>query len=221
MPGWLRAGLLGAACAALLACAVERPSLTPDQTIALLGTGRPLLSCREACLDPWLQAQPEAGSLLANGRWRELAILVASVGYQDDLSIYYLGRAAQGLGYRAAAVGYYRQSTELSGTSIGCAYLSRQCGGVSLPGEPAARVAALLRPALRPARGARPGLASPPPAPPPLASSPSATPSPAVSREPSESETAQPITEESPPVVPPKADIPNAAEYIEPPSASR
>ena len=32
-----------------------------------------------------------------------LAALVMRIGYQDDLSLYYLGRAAEGMGYRAPA----------------------------------------------------------------------------------------------------------------------
>ncbi len=43
------------------------------------------------------------------------------VGYQDDLSLFYLGRAAEGLGFTAGAAAYYQQSKELSGTAIGCA----------------------------------------------------------------------------------------------------
>jgi hypothetical protein len=49
------------------------------------------------------------------------------------------------MGYRAAAASYYRQSMQLSGTSISCQYLSRQCGGVSLPRAAAARLAAVER----------------------------------------------------------------------------
>ncbi|MGH7093656.1 MAG: hypothetical protein ACREFB_09010, partial [Stellaceae bacterium] len=101
--------------------------------MALIPTGVPVLRCREACLQSWRAAQPAAADLLRGGRWRDLAALLVRVGYQDDLSLYYLARAAQGMGYRDAAATYYRQSIALSGTSISCANLSRLCGGLTLP----------------------------------------------------------------------------------------
>ena len=137
--------LIGLACLVAAGCADQRASITPAQSLALLPTGRPVLSCREACLAEWQRAQPQAAQLDAGGRSQELAALVMRIGYQDDLSLYYLGRAAEGMGYRAAAQSYYRQSTQLSGTSISCQYLSRQCGGVVLPGASLSRVAALER----------------------------------------------------------------------------
>ena len=61
-------------------------------------------------------------------------------GYQDDLSLYYLGRAAEGMGFYPAAASYYQQSMELSGTSISCANLSRLCEGLALPADAARRL---------------------------------------------------------------------------------
>ena len=136
---------MGLACLVLAGCAERHAPITPAQSLVLLGTGRPVLGCREACLAEWQRAQPQAAQLEAGGRSRDLAALVMRIGYQDDLSLYYLARAAEGLGHRAAAVGYYRQSMELSGTSISCQHLSRQCGGVALPGAAATRVAAIER----------------------------------------------------------------------------
>jgi len=112
-------------------------NMARPELLAQLQLGRPVLRCREACLPTWREAQPYAARLDASGQWGDLAATVMRTEYQDDLSLYYLGRAAEGLGFYPAAVSYYRQSMELSGTSISCANLSRLCGGVTLPGEAA------------------------------------------------------------------------------------
>jgi hypothetical protein len=84
--------------------------------------------------------QPRAARLEVSSQWGDLAAIVMRTEYQDDLSLYYLGRAAEGLGFYPAAVSYYRQSMELSGTSISCANLSGLCGGVTLPADAARRL---------------------------------------------------------------------------------
>ena len=106
-------------------------NMARPELLAQLQLGRSVLRCREACLSAWREAQPYAARLDASGQWGDLAATVMRTEYQDDLSLYYLGRAAEGLGFYPAAVSYYRQSMELSGTSISCAYLSRLCGGNS------------------------------------------------------------------------------------------
>jgi len=208
--------LIGLACLVPAGCADQRGSITPAQSLALLPTGRPVLSCREACLGEWQRAQPQAAQLDAGRRSQELAALVMRIGYQDDLSLYYLGRAAEGMGYRAAAQSYYRQSTQLSGTSISCQYLSRQCGGVALPQAASSRVAAIERmfnsprlrrpgPALR--RSGAPGV---PEAPEALEAAPGEVAEPPPS--PAPPPAARPISRPAGPA---------PFEYIEPPPAAR
>jgi hypothetical protein len=114
-------------------------NMTRPELLAQLQLGRSVLRCREACLSAWRDTQPRAAQLDASSQWGDLAAVVMHTGYQDDLSLYYLGRAAEGMGFYAAAVGYYRQSTELSGTSISCTNLSRLCGGLTLPADAARR----------------------------------------------------------------------------------
>src|SRR4051812_27753057 len=106
-----RWGFLGLGLLLLAGCAEQRASISPQQALASVQTGRALLSCREGCLIAWQAAQPQAAQLLAGRRWGELAALVLQIGYQDDLTLYYLGRAAEGAGFPAAAGSYYRQST--------------------------------------------------------------------------------------------------------------
>ena len=115
-------------------------NVTRPELLAQLQLGRSVLRCREACLPAWRDVQPRAARLEASSQWGDLAAIVIRTGYQDDLSLYYLGRAAEGLGFYPAAVSYYRQSMELSGTSISCANLSRLCGGVTLPADAGRRL---------------------------------------------------------------------------------
>src|SRR5712691_6149365 len=134
MRKWYCGGLMALGCLALAGCAEPPPaSVDPADSLAQLRAGQALLSCREPCLAEWLRAQPQAAQLDADARWQDLAALVMRIGYQDDLSLYYLGRAAQGIGYLGAAADYYRQSTQLSDTPTSCQSLSRLCGGVVLP----------------------------------------------------------------------------------------
>src|SRR5579862_3727183 len=141
MRKWHYRGLAAWACLALVGCAERVDTVRQAEALAQLRAGRPLLSCHDPCLAAWRGAQPQAAQLDAGARWQDLALLLTRIGYQDDLSLYYLGRAAEGLGSREAAVNYYRQSRRLSGTSSSCQSLSRLCGGVALPRAAALRMA--------------------------------------------------------------------------------
>ncbi len=220
-----RGSLMALGCAALAGCVAPPAAVTPADAVARLRTGEPLLSCREACLGEWQRAQPQAAQLAGAGRWADLAALTLRVNYQDDLSLYYLGRAAEGLGYPGAAASHYRQSTYLSGTTIACQRFSRMCGGIALPRAALLRLAAidrsLARP--RPRRGA-------PPSPEPGAPAPSAgEPEAPAAAEAAPIGPPQP-TQLTPAALPPPpppsiaAPIPvrpPSSEYIEPPPAAR
>ncbi|HVC54399.1 MAG TPA: hypothetical protein VND95_00495 [Stellaceae bacterium] len=224
-------GVIGLGCLLLAGCAGRYASVTPDQAVILLETGQPLLGCREACLSEWRREEPRATQLAAAARWRELAALVLRVGYQDDLTLYYLGRAAEGIGNPGAAASFYRQSLQLSGTSISCQYLSHRCGDVALPGDAALRLGAIdrelarryrrlerqripHRPQLPPSEAAPPApseAAAPVPGPlgPPLAL-PAAAPPPAPPP--------APLPAPPPPAQP---GAPHGSDYIEPPPIVR
>jgi hypothetical protein len=167
-------GLLIAALgvAGLAACTPEVAPVAPERLLAMIPSGEPLLSCRADCLAAWRAAEPQAEMLAAARRWADLALLVLRVNYEDDLTVYYLAEAAQGMGYPTAAAGYYRQSVELSAGPASCATYSGMCGGVSLPRAALARLAAFGRAVPRrappPPPGEKPELkVDEPPAPPP------------------------------------------------------
>jgi hypothetical protein len=210
---WGRLAVLG--CLAVAAC-VERPVITSADAVSLIGSGGRLLTCRERCLSEWTRVAPQAAQLDAARRWTELAVLVLQAGYEDDLSLYYLGRAAEGLHYPGAAASYYRQSTRLSGTSASCQNLSRVCGVVVLPRAALLREAAISRELnqvrYRPVRPE-----------PPKASRPDGT----VNETEPRNAASVPIDGPEVPIPPPPAPSPAPArgpsdsEYIEPPPAPR
>jgi hypothetical protein len=142
---WYCRLLVAMVCLAAAGCAEQRPAVTPADAAAMVRTGRALLSCRDSCLAEWQRNQPQAAQFDAAGRWPELAAVVVQTGYEDDLSLYYLGRAAQGLGYPGSAASYYRQSLRLSATGAACRYLSRMCGGQGFPQASTFRLAAIER----------------------------------------------------------------------------
>lgn len=200
----------GAALACLLAfgCAPQPPPRAPAETLNLIRAGQPMLTCREQCLAEWRQVQPQAAQLDASGRWQELALLLARIGYQDDLSLYYLGRAAEGIGGHVAAIAYYRQSAQLSATANSCHNLSRVCGGVALPRAALAR-ATVIEHAMARARYRRAGPSSGPEVP---------EAAPEEIAEPPATPMAAPIPLPAPPPSPNRAP---PSEFIEPPPAPR
>lgn len=215
-------------CLAVAGCAQQQaPTITPANAAAQVQTGRALLTCRDACLDEWRRLQPQATQLEGGGRWPELAATVLQANYEDDLSLYYLGRVAEGLGYPGAAASYYRQSLRLSGTSASCQYLSRICGGVALPRTAAGRLASVERqiyapPRRRatpaPARQETPtGVAAPGPAgtAPPW----EAATTPAMAASPPPPPAPLPPAPPAPAAPAPPARAPAASEFIEPPPA--
>ncbi len=216
MSRWHIAGWLALGCLSLTACAEQPPAVSPQDAVARLRTGMPLLSCRDACLAGWRHAAPQAAQLDAAGRWGDLAALVLTVGYQDDLTLYYLGRAGEGLGYPGAAASYYRQSTYLSGTAASCQAASQLCGGIVLPKAALLRLAAIDRELGPPRyRRARPAARTPA----------TAEPAPNEAQEVIPLETpAPPAIEPTPPpvpVIPPpvRRAAPAGSDYIEPPPA--
>jgi hypothetical protein len=71
--------------------------------------------------------------------WNKLAVVVLRVGYHEDLTYYYLGRAAEGLGYYHAAEIYYRRSNS---SHRKCAqYFPTSCDGFVFPRDADSRLA--------------------------------------------------------------------------------
>jgi hypothetical protein len=142
----------------LTSCAVRMPEVPVDELLRRLQAGEPMRDCRIACLDAWRANRATALVLNETRRWPELAVLVMQTGYTDDLTYFYLGRAAEGLGYREAAKTYYQISARLSAAGLACIKENPDlCNGQRLPAAAEARLAELT---------------APPPAPPPKVQTP-------------------------------------------------
>jgi hypothetical protein len=122
MHNFLRAMCVGAlATTAVTGCTLKNVNVPPDQLMREFQAGEPMLDCQLDCSAAWGTNRQKVRTLDATGRWQELALLVMQIGYMDDLSYYYLGRAAENLGYLPAAERYYRIAERLSVTQMSCA----------------------------------------------------------------------------------------------------
>jgi hypothetical protein len=159
--------------AGLAACATTPPApqAAGDQGLDAFAAGDAALSCGAACAGAWRQQEPALRGLYDAAAWRELAKGVIRLNYRQDLGYFYLGRAAEGLGLRSAALGYYRAATALAtgpDASARCSATAARCDGLSLLTESLLRIQAVSAPrgsarAAR-ARAAEPaGWVDPPP----------------------------------------------------------
>jgi len=139
MSMWRRptAGILALCFLGLAACAPMQTNNSDlrEKTLSALRSGTISLDCGVPCAWAWVNEKDRIRAFDAAGDWEELALRVAQVGYQKDLAYYYLGRAAEGLGYREAALAYYRDSYTLAtGSKPGpqCRQVAGGCMGVDL-----------------------------------------------------------------------------------------
>lgn len=99
-----------------------------------------------ACSGNWANAVASGKAVdrqhefFASGQWSKLAVDVMSIGMGGNKNWFYLGRAAEGLGYPDAAETYYEKS--LSGQS-NCRCLGGVCAGLKFPKDTQARLAAI------------------------------------------------------------------------------
>ena len=73
-----------------------------------LKSGTVRLQCESACTLRWNSRSRHLKALHDNKLWTDLANEVRDIDYVSDLSYYYLGRAAEGLGHAEAAATYYK-----------------------------------------------------------------------------------------------------------------
>jgi hypothetical protein len=140
-------------------------------------------------------------------QWPELAVLVMQVGYTNDLTYYYLGRAAEGLGFGDAAKTHYEISVRLTSVGITCAADgANYCNGQIFPAAAEVELAQLTAPPPAPPEQAAKTRSAQhqhrPPAKPasPPASASARTTAPATSGAASESQVASPDFAAPPPI---------------------
>lgn len=137
------------ALSAVLAGCISVPlNMTPEQRQAILWQvreGQPILDCREfSCIAAWGANRQQFIALHNSRQWEELAVRVGVTGYKDNLAYYYLGRAAEGLGWWEAANRYYRVSNTLTYTQYACdAGGFNNCNLFAFPDDLVIRMAAV------------------------------------------------------------------------------
>jgi hypothetical protein len=119
MRDWHRLLCIGTALAAT-ACTLQNESVPPDQLMSEFQAGKPVLSCRQDCSLAWSNNAQKVANLDITGQWRDSALLVMQIGYESDLTYYYLGHAAENMGYLQAADTYYRTAERISVTDMSC-----------------------------------------------------------------------------------------------------
>jgi predicted Zn-dependent protease len=87
--------------------------------------GETVFECRLQCSLAYERRKSDWKRLHARAQWRDLAVSVLQVGYQNDLSYFLLGEAARGLGLAQAAQKYYRRALDAGG-DYGC---GEDCAG--------------------------------------------------------------------------------------------
>ena len=94
-------------------CAAKYDAITPELQAGMMNdlrAGKLNLDCGQKCYLTWMAQAPTIHMLDVQEKWNDLAVRVMQIGYGTDLSYYYLGQSAQGLGYHPAAITYYTQS---------------------------------------------------------------------------------------------------------------
>jgi tetratricopeptide (TPR) repeat protein len=109
-----------------------------------LGSAR--LECALTCAGAYGAMRRKLRALHDSGLWADLAIEVLRIGFSNDQAHYYLGTAAEGLGYNAAAEVYYRRTIAVAKSSPKCAaFLVNVCDGFVFPEEAESRLAGVLK----------------------------------------------------------------------------
>jgi hypothetical protein len=187
------------------------------------------LECLMRCAFTWGLERPHAKALYDTRAWSDLARDVLRIGYADDLSYFYLGKAAEGLGHYRGAEAYYRLSRA---AALKCADIYGYCYGFVFPRDATAAASAVVKKTSETKRQyagtPRPKEAPPPEPPPSYASSAlAATPpseaqsSPFAQSETTNSGDANQASEPRYPVSPPKPRSAELEKRSPPPAAKK
>jgi Zn-dependent protease with chaperone function len=92
-------------------------------------SGEAVLACGAECALGYTFQKSTWKTLHEKQAWRELAIRVMRVGYENDLSYHLLGEAAKGLGFEDAAAAYYKRAAEAYAAGKTCGGAFNTCDG--------------------------------------------------------------------------------------------
>ena len=120
------------------------------EALAAFHAGVANFSCGQglSCAVKWSAAKQSANRLLTGERWDDVADVVLGAGYEQDLTWFYLGVAAEGLGQTRAARIYYDNAVRRSLYGAGYACTSAgmsSCEGIRMPQDAQQMLAGLDR----------------------------------------------------------------------------
>lgn len=125
-------------------CASDGPRTLAGEPVgnvlAAVQQGDARLTCGVGCSAAWGAGRRKARNLHENELWKDLAVHVAGVGFNGDITYFYLGRATEGMGYPEVANTYYRLALA---SPYKCDGLINNCDGLNVPAEARAGLARL------------------------------------------------------------------------------
>ena len=113
-----------------IGCASNSLKQVTPQDRELFSQGKFKLDCKIICAWDMAKAQEKLAMLEKTEQWQALADKVMEIGFFQNLTYYYLGRAAEGLGYYDAALNYYTIS---GSTGLQCLPQYNSCNGIIFP----------------------------------------------------------------------------------------
>ena len=167
-------------------CANKPPTSQSDsdqQLMARFAAGASVLDCEGPCSAAYVYNQRDIWTRYDSQDWQGLALAILHTRWRRDITYFFLGSAAQGLGFPEAADRYYRIAATLATGPRAidkCASIYELCGSLSLPrdiyppltavdellasrGKPVGRMP--LTPGAQPPQPANGGWIDPPPLP--------------------------------------------------------
>jgi len=108
-----------------------------DDVYSVFSSGEARLTCSVSCSGASGSSRGKQRGFYFNSLWLDLALEVARVGFSSDQSYFYLGRAAEGLGYREAAITYYKLALL---ADFKCGGWINVCDGLDFPSDINARL---------------------------------------------------------------------------------
>lgn len=103
----MRVNILLAIAVFITGCATGGANVADPNFMKDFGAGNVRLTCTLACAGSAGANRSKLTQLYTQGKWPDLAREVARIGYENEREYFYLGVAAQQLGYKNAARTYY------------------------------------------------------------------------------------------------------------------
>jgi hypothetical protein len=126
---FLVSGLIG--CASGGAHNTQGRMVTDVELMESFSRGEIRLKCRTSCSGAQGGNRRAMKNLHYDQSWGDLVKLVTTIGFENDLNYYFLGRSAEGEGYAEAAKIYYELA--LDKKIHKCAGLLNNCDGFVFP----------------------------------------------------------------------------------------